>query len=484
MSDDLQISGGAGGLTAKFDDMRRFAGLVDTSADTLREAGLATAAVTASADLAEAAILCPVEVAEAEAALAWATGGPSGSVTTSTEMEVMARLVRGSIDAYQFTDAQLAHLAELGWDAAGFTLGFVGVPLAIGGVTALALTNPVLFAQLVSSGYVNRDQILADAQQTLWDDPWLEESLTRMAPGLVEGTAFALLGPFAPVVSGGSWPTTDYASAVAGLINAGSLFGAFQDDGTFHVDQVRDSSHPLDLSSDQFVHEIFDQQGKLGTDDAQVQIIAVRHPGQATSYIVQIPGTQDWSPVRTDNPVDLTTNVWLESARDTQMQKAVADAMAAAEVPSDAPVMLTGHSQGGITAAALTTDQAFMDRYHVTSVVTGGSPIGRVAIPATVSVLSVEHAQDVVPKLDGADNPDRPNWVTVTRDLSDAEGESSDGTLSVGNAHLTGAYATTGHGIDVSVSESIERWRADNAQFFSYGNTATATRYQITRDQP
>ena len=139
MGDDLEVSGGAGGLTAKFDDMRTFAGLVDDSADAVRDAGLATTAVTASADLAQAAILCPVEVAEVEAALAAAGIGPSGALVTSTGMEVTARLVRGSVTAYQFTDDQLAALADLGWDAAGFTLGFVGVPLAVGGVSALAI---------------------------------------------------------------------------------------------------------------------------------------------------------------------------------------------------------------------------------------------------------------------------------------------------------------------------------------------------------
>ena len=284
------------------------------------------------------------------------------------------------------------------------------------------------------------------------------------------------------MVSGGEWPTTDFSSAVAGLINAGNLFGAFSDDGTFHVDRVADSGHPVDLSSDSFVSTIFGQQGALGTYDGQVQVVTVQHPGGTPSYIVQIPGTQDWSPVRGDNPVDLTTNVYLEAARDTKMASAVEDAMAAAGIPPDADVMLTGHSQGGITAATLTTDAGFMDRYHVTSVVTGGSPIGRIPIPDDVSVLSVEHDQDVVPRLEGIDNPDRSSWITVSRHLTDAEGETADGTHSVAAAHLTSAYERTGHDIDVSVDESIERWRADNAQFFT--SSGEATRYQITRDDP
>ncbi len=488
MGDGLDVSGGAGGLTAKFDDMRTFAGLVDTSADTVRDAGLASSAVTASADLAQAAILCPVEVAEVEAALLLAGAGPSGGLATSTEMEVTARLVRGSVAAYQFTDDQLAALAEMGWSAAGFTLGYVGVPLVIGGAGALALTNPLLFAALAGTGYAHRDDLLGEAQQTLWDNPWLQESLTRLAPGLVQGGAFSLLGPLAPLVSGGAWPTTDYESAVAGLINAGNLFGAFQDSGKFQVDTVQGSDTAIDLDSTGFVRSIFDQQGVLGSagNEAEVQVIAIHHPGLADSYVVQIPGTQDWSPVRGDNPVDLTTNVWLEAARDTQMEDAVEQAMVRAQVPDGASVMLTGHSQGGITAAAMTTDQAFMDRYDVRSVVTGGSPIARIDVPDDVSVLSVENAQDLVPRLEGASNPDRPNWITVTRDLDDSEGVDPDtGYNTLGAAHLTARYAATGRAIDASTSETIERWRAQNAEFFTDGPTsAVATRYRISPVDP
>ena len=56
------------------------------------------------------------------------------------------------------------------------------------------------------------------------------------------------------------------------------------------------------------------------------------------------------------------------------------------------PVLLAGHSQGGIAAAALAADPGFRRRHPVGAVVTSGAPIARMALPPQVSVLALEHA--------------------------------------------------------------------------------------------
>lgn len=132
--------------------------------------------------------------------------------------------------------------------------------------------------------------------------------------------------------------------------------------------------------------------------------------------------------------------------------------------------------QGGITAAAMASDPALRDRFHVTSVVTGGSPIGHYDIPDDVSVLSLEHAQDVVPRLDGTDNPDRPSWVTVSRELDDREGTVG-GRRDIAAAHSTRNYAGTGSDVDGSHDASIEAWRENNRAFLD--GDASATRYEV-----
>lgn len=109
------------------------------------------------------------------------------------------------------------------------------------------------------------------------------------------------------------------------------------------------------------------------------------------------------------------------------------------------------------------------------SVVTGGSPVARFDIPDDVSVLSIEHDQDVVPMLEGRENPDRPNWVTVERDASDSEVLAQpDKGYTVGEVHGTAVYAETGAVVDRSDDPSVAAWREANAQFLAgdtYGET-------------
>lgn len=486
MGDDLNISGGAGGITAKYDDMLTYAGVLDRAGDGLRTASERLGGLVVSGDFAQAVVLCPIEVAEAEAAIVAAAMGPAGALWVSGELEVSARFLRSSVDAYRFVDDRLANLEEFGHTAAGWALGSTAPAVALLGlaVWGASQNDPRLAAALEALA----DQAPAQFQETLYDNPWMQEALTRMAPYMVQGAGFSFAGIFGSRgnfelsnATGGRWPTTDYPEAIAGLIALAGLGGAFQDTGDFRVGKT-DSRRTLDINADNIISTIFAEQQRLSSDEGQVQVIRVDHgPGEPPSFIVQIPGTQDWSPTRGDNPVDLTTNINLMAMQgDTVMEAQVADAMAAAGIGPGDPVMLTGHSQGGITAAAMASDVSLRDRYNITSVVTGGSPIGRFDIPGDVSVLSLEHDQDVVPKLDGADNPDQPNWVTVHRELSDAEG-TVDGQRGPGPAHRTLNYRTTGADVDASDAESIRSWRERNAEYFD--GEATATRYQISPEK-
>lgn len=482
---DIQVSGGAGGITARYDDMLSYADVLDAAGDGLRTASGHLGGLVVSGDLAQAVVLCPGEVASAEGAIVAAATGPSGALWTSGELEVSARFLRTSVSAYHLVDEKLAELEELGWDAAGFALGLALPGLAlVGGAAYLAVeSNPLLQALLDAAGV--EAPTLEDLQETIYDNPWMAEALTRMAPSLVQGTSFSLAGLLGPAgilalatASGGNWPSADYPTAVAGLLSIAGLAGLLEDTGEFQVDRVPGESTSIDIDASNIVQTIFDQQGALGDEPGQVQVITMAQPDGSTSYIVQIPGTQDWSPTRTDNPVDLTSNVNLMAMQgSTVMEQQVAGAMAAAGIKPGDPVMLTGHSQGGITAAAMASDPDIQARYNITSVVTGGSPIGRLDIPDDVSVLSLEHDQDVVPMLDGAENPDRPNWVTVDRELSDPEG-TVDGARGPGGAHATRNYTETGVQVDASDSATLEQWRRDNAQFMT--GEGAATRYQIS----
>lgn len=134
------------------------------------------------------------------------------------------------------------------------------------------------------------------------------------------------------------------------------------------------------------------------TGDGAVRITTVTG-SDGPSYIVSIPGTQSWA-LSSDMPADLTGNLQIASGQSSTAAEAVRLAMIEAGVPADAPVLLSGHSQGGMIAMQLAGDPTFREQFDVTSVMTFGSPIDGAAVPDTIDVLAFQHASDAVPQLD------------------------------------------------------------------------------------
>lgn len=299
MGDDLEVSGGVGGIEAHYASMLRYATVLDDAGDTLLEANGTLLGLAVDGDLAEAAIMCPLEVGGIEASLATATVGPDSALWAASEFEVLARFLRGAVDAYAYTDELQARLplTDVSWPMVfGFALDTAGLVIYSGRpdlrplLDGLELTPPESLAELI------------------YDNPWVAEALTRMAPGLIQGAAFGVAGMFGPAgpallstLSGGHWPTGDYESAISGLIALAGLGGAFQDTGDFTVAPVDGSTRQVDFGPST-LSTIFTEQSLLSPDDGQIQIVRIdRGPGLPPSYVVQIPGTQDWSPTRRDN---------------------------------------------------------------------------------------------------------------------------------------------------------------------------------------
>jgi uncharacterized protein YukE len=144
----------------------------------------------------------------------------------------------------------------------------------------------------------------------------------------------------------------------------------------------------------------YGDQGKPGTPDAGIRIVTVHKPGEPPAYIVSIPGTTRWDPDGAANPTDLTGNLELAGGNMSTAAEAVRLAMEKAGIPPGAPVMLSGHSQGGMIAAALASDSEFTARFNVTNVVTFGSPVDSAPIPPSIDVLALQHEGDPVPRVD------------------------------------------------------------------------------------
>ena len=116
-----------------------------------------------------------------------------------------------------------------------------------------------------------------------------------------------------------------------------------------------------------------------------IDVRKVTGPDNKVCYIVDIPGTKIWNLPGDDkgSANDLGANLNAMAGNPTVLEKGVKDALSQAHVGPHDPVMLVGHSQGGIVAARTANDFVTSGQYNVTHVVTAGSPIGRIPIPDT-----------------------------------------------------------------------------------------------------
>ena len=282
----------------------------------------------------------------------------------------------------------------------------------------------------------------------------------------------------------------DYEDAVAVLADSAARWGLLEDRGRAHVTpEPAPRPGALALRS---LRDLVADQGNVGDGEdyaGHVRVIEVAQPSGSV-WIVEVSGTQEWDPRAGDNPFDLTTDLRSMAQQSTVLadgvQQALAQAQAAARVGHResagvaAPVLLVGHSLGGIAAAGLASSPRFTARHRVTHVVTVGAPVARMPVPPGIEVLSLEHTRDPVPRLDGRPNPDRAGWVTVTRDACE------DGDDRASTVHDLGGYVETAALVDDSSDPSVAAWRSSSAAFFA-GDThgaAVIRDYAIRRVRP
>ena len=189
------------------------------------------------------------------------------------------------------------------------------------------------------------------------------------------------------------------------------------------------------------------------------------------SWIVTIPGTAEL--VSGDGEVfDARSNLELVDGGAADAVVMVLAAMERAGVRPEQPVMLAGHSQGGLVANAIA---AAKTPYEVTTVLTLGAPSGASPHHPDVHYLHVENEPDLVPALDGADNPRTPMVVTAVVDSrASADHELAASSLTVAGAHGAAAYAWGLSLLDADSSASMSAWRSHAAQFLA-GETTVRT---------
>lgn len=217
-----------------------------------------------------------------------------------------------------------------------------------------------------------------------------------------------------------------------------------------------------------------------------IEVQRLDHADGTTSWVVSVPGTRSMDVVPGAIPMDNATNLALMAGTPDDMTHAVQVAMLRAGVGPDEPVLIAGHSQGGMVATRLAS--SLRDTYSIAAVVTAGSPVGAMEVPRDVAALHLEHAQDWVPALDGTPTPDRLNRTTVVRTLPGMEHSALLGTVGttpgdLGDAHEAWRYAETAALVDDLDDPSVEGFRDALEGVLGDGTArVTSRRYLVARE--
>jgi hypothetical protein len=178
--------------------------------------------------------------------------------------------------------------------------------------------------------------------------------------------------------------------------------------------------------------------GVPGTPKGVISLQELTHPDGTRAWVVEIPGTEDWRP-GSDSPMDLTTNVNLMAGLPDDLSSAVVDAMRMVGVDPDEPVLLAGHSQGGMAAMAVAA--AYGSTFSIRAVVTAGSPDIPRLTSTGVQVRHYVHDEDVVPQLDGQGDRRSSHETVVRRDLDGSAGAAAATPVEAHSIHLYAASA-------------------------------------------
>ncbi len=216
------------------------------------------------------------------------------------------------------------------------------------------------------------------------------------------------------------------------------------------------------------------------------QIRIERYGGATPRWVVYLAGTADFSPTPGAEPFDLTANVHATAGGDAASQRAVRAALAAAGAAPGEPLLLVGHSQGGLVAARL----AEAGDLNVAGYVNLGGPLGSVQATG-VPGLSIEHSDDIVPALGGSGQVPR-ELLTVGRAVFSPADAAAPASATGGAAppaappaapfaaHGLNHYRETARLIDASTEPRLQEFEG-LVRGFTGAEPGTVTRWRAER---
>ncbi|SLM96813.1 hypothetical protein [Brevibacterium yomogidense] len=526
---DVTVTGGSGGTTARLDDMRAGADVLSARAEEF-EAVLVTLA-RAEADATVLALAAsPVTGAALEVACARFFARSAGA---GLRIRGIASALRGCADAYESADALIAASFALVLDTAANVAGHMVRAVVFHPVTMLVVGSAAVQGLVVGTGVVHVWNAAKDAgvlehieQVTGIDvDEVAEHGAEAVLGVLADGAVWVVQGAgehseltgaamehvlpgfvagFVGVPPGLVFTPADWGAiprdsqTLTGFVLAGlSPFGFFGDQSLLpdpqhrppvdvrEVDDGDGHGRPGGASAGHAhapgsVRALWERQWaqSRGRDNGRVRVEQIEGADGRRRHIVYVPATTQNTLRAGRETTDHTTNLETASGRRSAQHEVVRTAIEEAGVEPEDEVMLVGYSQGGLVAASLLADEEFRQRVNVTTVFTVGSPVSDFAPPDGVDMLSIEHEQDLVPDLDGARNADTADWATLTVDLDEAEqrealagkGWSQERIDAAFDgpvyAHGGELYDNTLTGLEESGHPELAQWQERNSRFF------------------
>jgi len=415
------VRGGSGSIAADVEQLAAFATVLDGVADSLAAGLRVLGHCLAEPAMIAAAALDPVGAAQVAAQVGIATAGTAAALADCAAVAAGLRLATGGYRAADELDRRLAPAVAAGLD----------LPAAL-------VPGP------------------AGLQARLTADPYLADLAVQLAT----------------LASTGGVPAPGATARLAGLL------GGRYPDGT-PVVTVRPSGPGADRAGPP--RGTADLIRALALRDAHddgggaVDVRILDGPA-GRRVIVDITGTSVWNldpRRRTPQASDVGTDLRALANQSSVYERGVVQALRQAGVRPDEPIMLVGHSLGGMIAARLAGQLQAGSGFTVTHLVTAGSPIGLAPVPGSVSVLALQNSGDPVPELDGADNPRRGNWITV---------QTAHGERTVHGRHSLQAYLAGAGDLDASTDPALAGWRRSAAGFLTADRVCTQV-FQIRRAQ-
>jgi hypothetical protein len=176
-------------------------------------------------------------------------------------------------------------------------------------------------------------------------------------------------------------------------------------------------------------------------DTAVIRLVERAHEG-VRHWIVQFPSTKSWHPRPGIAPNDLTADLVIGAEHEATITRAALASMREAGIAAGEPVVLAGFSLGGMVAAQVAA-RAHAAGFTVTHLVVAGAPLGRLAIPAGIRTLAIEHELDLVPRIDGRENPVRLDHAGADVLVTVKAGPALSPGFRLGALHQAIAYAET-----------------------------------------